>query len=172
MSLSPSVICNHPYYDSSSSSSSSSSSRLNWDIPQENFILLNDPSSQKEKKSPVCRYQQTTKRSRIKKRMNDVMLESKLKQLSNENEILRAKINMLSKKFGHLTSENDEQFEFNELTTIQQPTVLNILDQSSTQINHSNQDLSLTTKKEQLSLEKSSIPIKLRLKLLDIKSDL
>jgi hypothetical protein len=89
--------------------------------------------------------------------MNDLVLETKLTQLSNENEILRAKIEMLTRKFG----QENEQLK---------PTILNILDQSSIQTNHSAIDPSMITT-EQLALNKSSIPIKLRFKLLNITSD-
>ncbi|CAF0846250.1 unnamed protein product [Rotaria sp. Silwood1] len=185
MSLSPTIINNHPYYDTSSSSSSFSisSSCSSLDTSQEEFILLNNKSSQNQcdfisndkNDSIYCsqrsRNNLSAKRSRVKRRMNDFVLETKLTQLTNENEILRAKINMLIRKFGHLISQKDKQFEYDKLTSNEQPTVLNILDQSSTQINHSNNNLSLTSTTEQLSLEKSSIPIKWRFKLLNITSD-
>jgi hypothetical protein len=93
--------------------------------------------------------------------VNDLVLETKLTQLTNENEILRAKIEMLTRKFG----QKNEQ-----LKSIEQPTILNILDQSSTEINHLDNNSSVTTI-EQLSLKKSSIPIKLRFKLLNIITD-
>jgi len=125
-------------------------------------MLLNNKSSRKKcnsisddkKKDPISSSQRSknnlsAKRSRVKRRMNDLVLETKLTQLINENEILRAKIDMLTRKFGE------------EKSIEQQPTVLNILNQSSIQINSS----------EQLSLNKSSIPIKLRFKLLNLTSD-
>ncbi|CAF0929107.1 unnamed protein product [Rotaria sordida] len=185
MSSSPSVVNNHLYHDTSSSSSSLSISPScsTLDTSQEEFILLNDKSSQKQYDSisndknnsmywsQRSRNNLSAKQSRTKRRMNDFVLETKLTQLTNENEILRAKMNMLIRKFGHLISQKDKQFEYDELTSDEQPTVLNILDQSSTQINHSNNHLSLTTTTEQLSLEKSSIPIKWRFKLLNITSD-
>jgi vrille protein len=157
MSSTPFVINNHPYHDTSSSSSCSS-----FDISQDEYMLLNNKSSRKKcnsisddkKKDPISSSQRSrnnlsAKRSRVKRRMNDLVLETKLTQLINENEILRAKIDMLTRKFGE------------EKSIEQQPTVLNILNQSSIQINSS----------EQLSLNKSSIPIKLRFKLLNLTSD-
>jgi len=57
--------------------------------------------------------------------MNDLVLETKLTQLTNENEILRAKIDMLTRKFGQ-----------------EKPTVFN----------QSVNNPSMTTKTEQLSL--------------------
>jgi hypothetical protein len=88
--------------------------------------------------------------------MNDLVLETKLTQLTNENEILRAKIEILRKKFDQ---ENQQLFKATE-----QSPVLNILDQSSIQTTQ-------TPATEQSSVNKSSIPIKLRFKLLNITSD-
>jgi hypothetical protein len=166
MASSPFVINNYPYHDTSSSSSSSCSS---LDVSQEEYILLNKQSSRKQppfipdnKKDPIYWLQRSknnlsAKQSRIKRRMNDLVLETKLTKLTNENEVLRAKIDMLTKKFG----QENEQLK---------STVSNLLDQSSIQINQSDNDSSVTTAK-QLSLNTSSIPIKLRFKLLNITSD-
>jgi len=116
MSSSP----NHPYYDTSSSSSSCSS----LDISQEEF---NKSSPKKDSKywSQRSKNNLSAKRSRVKRRMNDLVLETKLTQLTNENEILRAKIDMLTRKFGQ-----------------EKPTVFN----------QSVNNPSMTTKTEQLSL--------------------
>ncbi|CAF1227958.1 unnamed protein product [Rotaria magnacalcarata] len=174
MSSSPSVINNHLYHGTTSSLSPSCSSS---DISQDEYILLNTQFSQNDKQdasypSQRSRNNFSSKRTRVKRRMNDFVLENKLTKLTNENEILRAKISMLTRKFGHLTNDKDESlFEYDGLTSTQQPTVLNILDQSSTQINHSDNNLSLTTTKEQLTLEKCSMPIKWRFKMFNIKSD-
>jgi len=168
MSSSPFVINNHPYHDNSSSSSCSSLDNL-----QEEYTLLNNKSSRKQYNyipdktkdsiywSQRSRNNLSAKQSRVKRRVNDLVLETKLTQLTNENEILRAKIDMLTRKFG----QKNEQ-----LKSIEQPTILNILDQSSTEINHLDNNSSVTTT-EQLSLKKSSIPIKLRFKLLNIITD-
>jgi vrille protein len=165
MSSLPFVLNNHPYHDTSSSSSSCSS----LDIFPEEYLSLTKKSSRKQcasipdkKKDPIYWSQRSknnlsAQRSRVKRRMNDLVLETKLTQLSNENEILRAKIEMLTRKFG----QENEQLK---------PTILNILDQSSIQTNHSAIDPSMITT-EQLALNKSSIPIKLRFKLLNITSD-
>jgi hypothetical protein len=167
MSSSPLVINNHPYHDTSSSSSCSS-----FDNSQEEYTLLNNKSSRKQHyyisdktKDPIYLSQRSrnnlsAKQSRVKRRVNDLVLETKFTQLTNENEILRAKIEMLTRKFG----QENEQLKLTE-----QPTILNILDQSSTELNHSNNNSSVITT-EQLSLKKSSVPIKLRFKLLNIKT--
>ena len=114
MASSPVVINNHPYHDNSSSCSSL----------EEN--LVND------------------QQSRTKKRINDLVLEAKLTQLTNENEILSAKIEILKRRFGQ-----EEQ-------------------QSSTQTIQS--DIDSTT--EQSPNSKSSIPIKLCFKQINITLDL
>lgn len=132
---------NHPYHDtptsSSSSSFSTSSSCSSPDIQQKEYVLLNNKSRRKkrafipdEKKDPIYWSQRSknnlsAKRSRVKRRMNDLVLETKLTQLTNENEILRAKIDMLTRKFGQ-----------------EKPTVFN----------QSVNNPSMTTKTEQLSL--------------------
>jgi vrille protein len=154
MSSSPSVINDHPYHDTSSSCSSLENSEEKEDI------LLNHQSSRIKKDPIYCsqrsRNNLSAKRSRVKKRMNDLVLETKLTQLTNENEILRAKIEILRKKFDQ---ENQQLFKATE-----QSPVLNILDQSSIQTTQ-------TPATEQSSVNKSSIPIKLRFKLLNITSD-
>ena len=127
MASSPVVINNHPYHDTSSSCSSL----------EEN--LVNNQS----KKKKQLNY--SSQRSRTKKRMNDMVLQTKLTQLTNENEILRAKIEILKRKFGQ---EEEQQ---SSIQTIQS-------------------DIDPTT--EQSAKIKSSMPIKLRFKQLNITSDL
>jgi vrille protein len=139
-------------------------------MSDEKDILLNNQSSpslsDKTKKkdstygSQRSRNNLSAKRSRDKRRMNDLVLETKLTQLTNENEILRAKIEILKRKFDQ---EDQQLFQSTE-----QLPVLNILDQSSIQTIQS--DLDPTTK--QLLQNKSLKPIKLRFKLLNITSDL
>jgi len=154
--------------------SSSSSSCSSQDIPQEEYILLNNKSSRKKrafipdnKKTPIYWSQRSrntlsAKRSRVKRRVNDLVLETKLTQLTNDNEILRAKIDMLTRKF--------DQLHHDALKSTEKPTVLNILDQSSAQIHYSDNDPPVTTT-EHLSLEKSSMLIKCRFQLLNIAAD-
>lgn len=113
----------HPYLESStscSSSSSSSSSCSSPNVQQQEYRLLRSKSRRKkrafisdEKKDPIYWSQRSknnlsAKRSRVKRRMNDLVLETKLTQLSNENEVLRAKIDMLARKFGDLNDEDND----------------------------------------------------------------
>ena len=103
-------------FSTSSSSSSSSSSSPTRQV--NSYLQLNEKSRRKKrsfipenKKDPIYWSQRSknnlsAQRSRVKRRMNDLVLETKLSQLSNENQVLRAKIDMLARKFGHLT--NDE----------------------------------------------------------------
>jgi vrille protein len=105
MSSSPLVINNHSYHDTSSSTCSSPDISLN---------KKSSPQISDNKKDPIYWSQRSknnlsAKRSRVKRRMNDLVLETKLTQLNNENEILRAKIDMLTRKFGHLTNEQNQQ---------------------------------------------------------------
>jgi hypothetical protein len=173
------AINSHPYHDTSSSSSSFSTSS-NCSSPeslQQEYILLNKKSSRiqcdfisDDKNDPFYWSQRSknnlsAKRSRVKRRMNDLVLETKLTQLNNENQILRAKIDMLARKFGYGNGE-EEQLQHNQL----KPTVLNNSDQPSTQTNHSDTDRSLITT-EQLPLDKPSMPIKWRLKLSNMTPD-
>jgi vrille protein len=149
--------------------SSSSSSCSSQDIPQEEY-----KSSRKKrafipdnKKTPIYWSQRSrntlsAKRSRVKRRMNDLVLETKLTQLTNDNGILRAKIDILTRKF--------DQLKHDALKSSEKPTVLNILDQSSAQIHYSDNDPPVTST-EHLSLEKSSMLIKCRFQLLNIASD-
>lgn len=107
--------------------SESSASNSSLDEQQQEDTPLNNKSRRKkrsfipdEKKDPVYWSQRSknnlsAKRSRVKRRMNDLVLETKLTQLSNENEVLKAKIDMLTRKFGHLT--NQEQAEVEPLNT-------------------------------------------------------
>jgi hypothetical protein len=120
MSSSPLVINNHPYHDTSSSSSSISTSSSSCSSPDNS---LEEKSSRSQRtflpdnqKDPIywsqrSRNNLSAKRSRVKRRMNDLVLETKLTQLNNANEILRAKIDMLTRKFGHVISQEDEQIE-------------------------------------------------------------
>lgn len=108
------------------SSTSSSSSSFDDSQQQEDTPLSSQSRRKKrsfipeEKKDPVYWCQRSknnlsAKRSRVKRRMNDLVLETKLTQLSNENEVLKAKIDMLTRKFGQLT--NEEQVEVEPLNT-------------------------------------------------------
>lgn len=62
-----------------------------------------------ERKDPIywsrrSRNNLSATRSRVKRRVNDLVLEIKVTQLNQENQILRAKIDMLTRKCGPLTS--------------------------------------------------------------------
>ena len=120
-SVSPLVIGNpgenHLSSSSSYSTSSSSSSSSSPDRQTQGYLLLNDKSRRKKrsfmpdnKKDPIYWSQRSknnisAQRSRVKRRVNDLVLETKLTELSNENQILRAKIDMLARKFNHLSNE-------------------------------------------------------------------
>lgn len=113
----PSSPSSSSFSSASSSSSSSSSSSPTRQV--RGYLQLNEKSNRKKrsfipenKKDPIYWSQRSknnlsAQRSRVKRRMNDLVLETKLTQLSNENQVLKAKIDMLARKFGHLT--NDEQ---------------------------------------------------------------
>ncbi|CAF1447196.1 unnamed protein product [Adineta steineri] len=95
----PVIINNHLYHDTSSSSSSSCSS---LDSSHEEFILLNNKSSLEQHRSMPDNNKDPryySQQSRVKNRGKDLILETKLIQLANQNEILRAKIDMLTRKF-------------------------------------------------------------------------
>lgn len=160
----------HPYNDTSTSSFSTSSSCSSPDTQQKEYVLLNDKSRRKkrafipdEKKDPTYWSQRSknnlsAKRSRVKRRMNDLVLETKLTQLSNENQVLRAKIDMLARKFGHLTNDDKDE-------DAKQTEVTNLLDLSP----------SCETKtklpEEQTLLEKVPMPMKWRFKLFNMTSN-
>lgn len=179
---------NHPYHDtptsSSSNSFSTSSSCSSPDIQRKEYALLNKTRRKKrtfipdEKKDPVYWSQRSknnlsAKRSRAKRRMNDLVLETKLTQLNNENQVLKAKIDMLARKFGHLTnSEEETQEETAEKTNTnasEQTQLINLLDTSPTP--------KVNLAEEQSLLDKTSttvqppMPIKWRFKLFNMTSN-
>lgn len=158
MFSSPVAINHHVYHDTSSSSSSLSSCS-SLDLPHEECPSFNHESSQIEygrltddQKQSIywSQHHLSPKQSGVKRRRNDRGLKTKLTQLTHENDILRAKINMLIRKFGQI----DER---DELKSTEQLAVFNTLDQSSKPINQVDHGLSITTT-EQLS----SMPIKWR----------
>jgi vrille protein len=176
---------NHPYHDtptsssSSSSSFSTSSSCSSPDIQQKEYVLLNNKSRRKkrafipdEKKDPIYWSQRSknnlsAKRSRVKRRMNDLVLETKLTQLTNENQILKAKIDMLANKFGHLTNkEEEEELEKLDPKNSEPTEVLNLLDQSSKNIPTEEQSLIDKTS----TTISNPMPIKWRFKLFNMTS--
>jgi vrille protein len=181
---------NHPYHDtptsSSSSSFSTSSSCSSPDIQKKEYVLLNNRSRRKkrafipdDKKDPIYWSQRSknnlsAKRSRVKRRMNDLVLETKLTQLTNENEILKAKIDMLARKFGHLTNKEEEEEE-EELEKLnknksEQTQVLNLLDQSSSSKFNSTEEQSLIEKPSTATVS-NPMPMKWRFKLFNMTSN-
>lgn len=165
----------HPYHDTSTSSFSTSSSCSSPDTQQKDYVLLNDKSRRKkrafipdEKKDPTYWSQRSknnlsAKRSRVKRRMNDLVLETKLTQLTNENQVLRAKIDMLARKFGHLTNEDgtDEDAKKSE-----ESEVTNLLDPSPPSC-----EMKTKLPEEQTLLEKTPMPMKWRFKLFNMTSN-
>ncbi|CAF1282592.1 unnamed protein product [Adineta ricciae] len=158
------VINNHLHYDTSSSPLSSSSSYSSLDISEDDdFFSFNNRSSQQlaelvpsdQNNSTDC-----STRSHSYKHMNGQILESKLTQLMNENEILRAKIDMLTRKYGDLNNPQDE------LKSVEQPTVSSILDQSSRQIHQSDNNSTVM-----LTEHLASMPVKLRFKVSNITGE-
>lgn len=111
----PPTIPSSPSSSSYSSSSSSSPTRQ-----LHGYLQLNEKPHRKKrsfipenKKDPIYWSQRSknnlaAQRSRVKRRMNDLVLETKLSQLTNENQVLRAKIDMLARKFGHLTNDEEQ----------------------------------------------------------------
>ena len=101
MAASPFVINNHLGDDTSSSSS--------MDMSQKEAVLFDNQSSpnlsNKTKDSTYCSQQ-----LRVKRQMNDLVLESKFTQLTNENEILRAKIEMLKRISSYSNQSNSHLF--------------------------------------------------------------
>ncbi|CAF0803103.1 unnamed protein product [Rotaria sp. Silwood1] len=182
----------HPYHDtptSSSTSFSTSSSCSSPDIQKKEYVLLNNKSRRKkrafipdDKKDPTYWSQRSknnlsAKRSRVKRRMNDLVLETKLTQLNNENQILRAKIDMLARKFGHLTNkeeqeqeqEHEQELEKLDSNQSEQTKLLNVLDQSISS--------KMNVTEEQSLIDKTSttvpcpMPIKWRFKLFNMTSN-
>ncbi|CAF1176225.1 unnamed protein product [Adineta ricciae] len=157
------VINNHLHYDTSSSPLSSSS-YSSLDISEDDdFLSFNNRSSQQLAElvpSDQNDFIDCSTRSRSYKHMNGQILESKLTQLINENEILRAKIDMLTRKYGHLNSPQDE------LKSVEQPTVSSILDQSSRQIHQSDNNSTVM-----LTEHLASMPVKLRFKVSNITGE-
>jgi vrille protein len=179
---------NHPYHDTPTSSSSStsfstSSSCSSPDIQKNEYALLNNKSRRKkrafipdEKKDPIYWSQRSknnlsAKRSRVKRRMNDLVLETKLTQLTNENQILRAKIDMLARKFGNLTNKEDEEVILNNNNNkTEQTEVSNLLDQSSSsEIINPTEEQSLIDKTS--TTVSTTMPIKWRFKLFNMTSN-
>jgi len=127
----------------------------------------------------------SAKKSREKRRVNDLVLETKLSQLNNENQLLRAKLDMLSRKFGHLNEKKTGDIT----TTALQPQILNILDNNNTSYSenistkitteaamkeeaHSDDELLLDTTDEKATLQtvdqSFSFPLKWRFKMLNM----
>ena len=168
---------NHPYHDISTPSSSSfstSSSCSSPDIQQKEYVLLNDKSRRKkrafipdDKKDPAYWSQRSknnlsAKRSRVKRRMNDLVLETKLTQLTNENQVLRAKIDMLARKFGNLANQEDEGDKF-DMKKTEDTEVSNLLDQPS-KTNPATEEQTLLDKPQ------APMPMKWRFKLFNMSS--
>jgi hypothetical protein len=178
---------NHQYHDISTSSSSSSvstsSSCSSPDIQQKEYVLLNNKSRRKkrafipdDKKDPIYWSQRSknnlsAKRSRVKRRVNDLVLETKLTQLNNENQVLRAKIDMLARKFGHLTNKEEageaEELEKLNNNNSEQTQILNLLDQSP----KSNPAEKQTLFDKITTTVSSPMPIKWRFKLFNTTSN-
>ncbi|CAF3383000.1 unnamed protein product [Rotaria socialis] len=177
----------HPYHHdtptSSSTSFSTSSSCSSPDIQKKEYTLLNNKSRRKkrdfipdDKKDPTYWSQRSknnlsAKRSRVKRRVNDLVLETKLTQLNNENQILRAKIDMLARKFGHLSNNEEDQNEAADDSDAkfdnkepEQTQLLNILDQSASS--------NINSTEQQSLIEKTStvvpMPMKWRFKLFNM----
>jgi vrille protein len=178
---------NNPYHDTPTSSSfSTSSSCSSPDIQKKEYVLLNNKSRRKkrafipdDKKDPIYWSQRSknnlsAKRSRIKRRMNDLVLETKLTQLTNENEILKAKIDMLARKFGHLTNKEGDEEELEKLNNNNNKSeeteeVLNLLDQSLSSKSNPTDEQSLIDKPS--TTVSSPMPIKWRFKLFNMTSN-
>lgn len=172
----------HDTSTSSSSSFSTSSSCSSPDTQKKDYVLLNDKSRRKkrafipdEKKDPTYWSQRSknnlsAKRSRVKRRMNDLVLETKLSQLTNENQVLRAKIDMLARKFGHLTNEEDggSGTADEDMKKIEQTEVTNLLDLSPPS---SSCESKTKLTEEQTLLEKPPMPMKWRFKLFNMTSN-
>ncbi|UJR25742.1 hypothetical protein I4U23_007092 [Adineta vaga] len=161
----------------SSLSSVSTSSCSSPDLQRKEYVLLNNKSRRKkrafipdDKKDPIYWSQRSknnlsAKRSRVKRRMNDLVLETKVSQLNNENQILRAKIDMLSKKFGHLSNTDDEdKLSENKSNSTQ---VCNLLKQQTQTDLLEEETLLDKTTPEAVS---SPMPIKWRFKLFNMTS--
>ncbi|CAF0855273.1 unnamed protein product [Adineta ricciae] len=161
---------------SSLSSVSTSSSCSSPDLQQKEYVLLNNKSRRKkrafipdEKKDPVYWCQRSknnlsAKRSRVKRRMNDLVLETKLTQLSTENQILKAKIDMLARKFGHLSNTDDEEKLPEQRSSPAQ--VQSLLEQSS-QANLPEEESLL----DKTTTVPAPMPIKWRFKLFNMTSN-
>lgn len=109
----PAACNNSPCEDTSSSSSSSACSSVDFSE--------DDSSQQPEHLSPRTHNgsnSPSVKRLRRKKRKRQPRLHCKLTQLTNANEILRAKIEMLTRKFGHADEKEDGQLPNDEPRTI------------------------------------------------------
>ena len=160
----------HPYLESStscSSSSSSSSSCSSPNVQQQEYRLLSSKARRKkrafisdEKKDPIYWSQRSknnlsAKRSRVKRRMNDLVLETKLTQLSNENEVLRAKIDMLARKFGDLNDDDDD-----EDNTSKETDPMTVLDRSMSSLSskpNSSEERTLIEKKSTVDSSPSAM---------------
>lgn len=179
----PSDDHHHHHHDTSTSSSSSSfstsSSCSSPDTQQKEYVLLNDKSRRKkrafipdDKKDPTYWSQRSknnlsAKRSRVKRRMNDLVLETKLTQLTNENQVLRAKIDMLARKFGHLTNEEHAAGD-EDTKKIEETEVTNLLDLSPPS---SSCESKTKLTEEQTLLEKPPMPMKWRFKFFNMTSN-
>ncbi|CAF5105904.1 unnamed protein product, partial [Rotaria magnacalcarata] len=115
----------------------------------------------------------SAKRSRVKRRMNDLVLETKLTQLNNENQILRAKIDMLARKFGHLSNNEEDQNDAEDDSGVkfdnkepEQTQLLNILDQSASSSINSTEKQSLIEKTS--AVVPTPMPMKWRFKLFNM----
>ena len=172
---------NHPHHElipsSSSSSFSTSSSCSSPDRQTHGYVLLNEKSRRKkrslmpENKKDSIYWSQRSKnnlsaqRSRVKRRVNDLVLETKVTQLSNENQILRAKIDMLARKFGHLANDEDKLTNTSEKLVKAQET-LEVLNSSK---ENPCEDENLLEKSVESQL--APLPVKWRLKLFSSSSN-
>jgi hypothetical protein len=129
---------------SASSLSTSSSSSSSPDRQVRGYQLLNDKSRRKkrsfmpdDRKDPIywsqrSKNNQSAQRSRVKRRVNDLVLETKLTHLSNENQILRAKIDMLARKFGNMTNDDESIDTVNENLSEERTALPATLDSNTT----------------------------------------
>ena len=173
---------------SSSSSFSTSSSCSSPDSQKKQYALLNNKLRRKkrsfipdDKKDPTYWSQRSknnlsAKRSRVKRRMNDLVLETKLTQLSNENQVLRAKIDMLARKFGHLTNNEEEVLNKKDNNESETTQLLNLIDEHPLPSSSSAAALKMNST-EQALIDKPSttvsspMPIKWRFKLFNMASN-
>ncbi|CAF1171474.1 unnamed protein product [Didymodactylos carnosus] len=122
----------------------------------------------------------SAKKSREKRRVNDLVLETKLLELNTENQLLKAKLEMLTRKFGIIDNVKEQNIshilnmlenESSTLSTYRSPLPSNFTNESNEVLSHSDDDHDSPIHIEKISMsqiDQHSFPLKWRFKMLNM----